>query len=429
MRIYRWRVTAKVKKLGIVCCLLFFLYYLSVPSTRVVESSNELTSVSKIFSQVYYRYLLTSFNLTKSWFQHKKFRCRNNFIGYGHQFARLRDVIFLPKTSQGQFKLSCDQNEIADYQFLSQTKEVPVSHLNVWMKTLGNTGREYLVEKTSDVTTLAVFRYQFVNLYNQMTDFYNAYLVMKLLNLKPEKTDILLTDGNLPGSLDKVWDILYGNVTNRIDLDQPILYKDIIWTVLGYNSPLNFHSIESLPYVEEFSNFFKRKHGATEKKFLDCKGISILFIWRQDYVSVEGQPKHLISAKVQNEQELINEVQEDFPGHYVAGIQMDQQDIRDQVQWLSQTDILVGMHGAGMSGILSLPSHAGVLELFPSYYSPFNYQFQSMAKWRKLHYIRWQNMNPTNEYPDGFTYIPAPVVTQRLTSLYYAMCGHKPDRR
>ncbi|KAJ8314289.1 hypothetical protein KUTeg_008850 [Tegillarca granosa] len=294
-------------------------------ATRVVQSSNELTSVSKIFSQVYYRYLLTSFNLTKSWFQNKNKKCRNQFIGYGHQFARLRNVIFLPESSQGQFKLFCDLDRVADYQFLSQTKEVPISHLNVWMKTLGNTDKEYPVEKTSDVTTLAVFRYKFVNLYNQMTDFYNAFLIMKLLNLKPEKTDILLTDGNLPGSLDKVWDILYG--------------------------------------------------------------------------------------------------------HYVAGIQMDQQDIRDQVQWLSQTDILVGMHGAGMSGIMSLPSHAGVLELFPSYYSPFNYHFQAMAKWRKLHYLRWQNMNPTNEYPDSFTYIPTPVVTQRLTSLYYAMCGHKPDRR
>ena len=74
-----------------------------------------------------------------------------------------------------------------------------------------------------------------------------------------------------------------------------------------------------------------------------------------------------------------------------------------------QTDILISMHGAGLTHVLFMPSSAGLIELFPQYI-PYRPHFKVLSKWRKISYLKWTNMDGENELPNYQTRIPADVI-------------------
>ena len=315
----------------VACCILVF----SVDSVYRTVRHN--------FGDAYYLYFILNFDIRKSWLGDPKEFCDGSFVAYGREIARLKQVVYVPDSNGGKFQIPCKEKILYKFNDLKEG-----NHLNKWVKELEFIDKErYLNMEEKERTTIAVHRYEYANFFHQMTDYYNAYAVMKLFDLNPNKLDILIVDKRPPNVLEKVWFTLFPNVTLAQNLKHSIAYRDIIWSPLGYNSPLNFHSMNSLPYVTEFSDFVKTKFDAKLKKPLDCLGLSILFIWRRDYVAHPGNPTGLISRKIENEQELTDSVQQAFPSHTVAGIQLDDHTMRDQVQLIAQTDILIAMHGAG----------------------------------------------------------------------------------
>lgn len=386
-----------------------------------VVLKSELEVIKILKNEIYFKYLYFHTNIREEWTKNYVTFCAGKFHGYGNEFARLHEVA-VNVQHPGQFFMECTQNDYPDYKFNEISNK---NHLNEWIKSLTQMNIN-IVRAVRPNTTLAVFRYEYANFFHQITDMYNAFVITKLLYIYPDQMNILFLDRHEAGHIDKTWYKLFAGVERVQDYVQPVLYRDLIWAVLGYNSPINFFSLVSLPFVEEFSDYFISRFKASKKK-LNCNSISILFIWRKDYIAHSGNPSGLIKRKISNQEEILKAVEEVFPGHSVTGIQLDQYDMSDQVQWISQTDILVGMHGAGMSHVLFLPSHAGVLELFPNYWPKLNRHFKAMAKWRKLHYLNWQNINPTNEKDKFYTYIPPITVIQRLLSLYFNMCKRKPS--
>ena len=375
----------------------------------------------KGLNEIHYKYFYFTINVQEEWTKNQVRMCGGKFNGYGNEFARLHDVA-VNVQHPGQFFLECTQNDYPYYTFNELTNK---NHLNQWIESLTQMNTN-IVRTVHHSTTLAVLRYEYANFFHQITDMYNAFVITKLFNINPNEMNILFFGKYNAGHIDKSWDTLFGKIERVENYNQPVLYKDLIWAVLGYNSPVNFFSLVSLPLIEEFSNFYVSNHKSS-KKNLNCDTISILFIWRHDYIAHPGNPTGLIKRKISNEEEILKAVEEIFPSHHVAGIQLDQYDMMGQVQFISQTDILIGMHGAGMAHTLFLPTHAGVLELYPNYWSKFNRHFKAMAKWRKLNYLNWQNINPTNEKERFATYIPPNIIIQKLISLYYNMCHRKPD--
>ncbi|XP_060080976.1 uncharacterized protein LOC132560320 [Ylistrum balloti] len=403
-------------KLNLKCWIKCFFPFLVVFLFIITFMHKRLLNLEQLKHQVYYLYWVHDVDVDEEWLQQPTQMCDGHFTGYGNEFAVLRDVEF---SQDMKFKMKCASRNNQNYQFTDGMGAK--NHLNQWFKALEDSSvtKSKTIQKKK---TIFVLRYEYANLYHQMTDFYNAFLIANLLKIPPDDLDVVLMDQNAPSVLDKTWDVLFGDVQKIKDINEPVVYKEMIWAVIGYNSPMNFHSLYSLPYGDEFSQFFKARYNAGPK-VLDCAGVSILFVWRRNYVAHPGNPSGSISRKIKNEKELIDAVQEVFPGHNVAGIQLDEHEINDQVKWVSQTDILVGMHGAGMSHIMELPHHAGVLELFPTYKAKTNRHFRAMARWRGLRYRSWQNLNPNNEFKGQYTRIPPIVVTHLLLSLYTDMCG------
>ncbi len=107
---------------------------------------------------------------------------------------------------------------------------------------------------------------------------------------------------------------------------------------------------------------------------------------------------------------------------YFLGVQLDLLSLRDQLATITQTDILIGMHGAAFAFTFFMSPGGGAIELFPWKY-PKNWHMQYLAKWNKVKYARWLNVNRNMEnVPAKSTYIPTRVVECHLAIMFKDLC-------
>ncbi|KAH3859859.1 EGF domain-specific O-linked N-acetylglucosamine transferase-like [Dreissena polymorpha] len=196
----------------------------------------------------------------------------------------------------------------------------------------------------------------------------------------------------------------------------------MLWPTVGYDSPLNEHELKGVPKLEEFRTFFLRQHGIAINDKLSCDNLTIVFLWRRDYVAHPRNPSGTVSRKIKNEEEVVAAAKQHLREHSILDIQIDLLAMRDQLKMVSHTDILIGMHGAGLSHTLFLPRHAGLIELYPTYWSTANVHFKGMARWRGLYYRSWQNSDITKELNDKYTVVNVNSVISLLSSMVHEIC-------
>lgn len=325
------------------------------------------------------------------------------------------------KYGLGFFSLPCKQ--LLQYVFDGDS-----NHLNQWVSSAldlrpsTNLKPGYVTRRNF---TLAVMRYEYANLYHTMTDWYNAYLMVKFFHESPSETDILLIDGHPRGALDDTWDTLFNTVTRVRTLSRPVLYRDLIWTMQGYNSPLNQHTLDSVPLTEQFRSFFLEAHGVTSRRSVNCTQPQVTFIWRRDYLAHPRNPSGHVVRKIANERELVRTVRRAFPKLLVRGIQIDKFQMHEQIRFIGSTDVLIGMHGAALTYALLMPKDAGLVEFYPNYWPTSNEHFQAISRWRNIHYEQWVNSDPHNEIANHLTRIPQTVIKILVKRLLRRMCpGH-----
>ncbi|XP_078326214.1 uncharacterized protein LOC111124162 [Crassostrea virginica] len=412
-----------------------------------VRTKSAQTNLKPYGRPIIPRHLRQNFTIdlppVNTWIKTKMTLCNGNFVGYKNLFAHLRHVQINPSLSfgrkggesiekvigqpekqeyltlrKGYFTMKCKGGQGLHYNF-----NKPKDHLKQWLAAvqtkIGNHGESLIVNRNF---TIAVTRYEYVNLYHTMTDWFNAFLVLLVFKKNPNTASVLFVDGHPAGDLDSVWGTLFGNVSRAGHMTDAVMFDDLIWSINGYNSLLNQHSLPHVPYLEEFREFFLSRYNIPDDKKLDCQNLSILFIWRRDYVSHPRNPAGKIKRKIRNHMELQRAVQQVFPYHSVQGLQIDKLSMKEQLNLIAKTDILIGMHGAGLSFTLFLPQHASLIELFPRYLATKNNHFQAMAKWRNLHYLRWQNRDRQNEFPDFYTYIPIDIVVDKVNETVNRKC-------
>ncbi|KAH3831156.1 hypothetical protein DPMN_104418 [Dreissena polymorpha] len=401
-----------------------WIYHKEVLKSRtVVTKLNNPLSVGKEFATI-----------------QKQDFCNGNFVGFEHKWALLTNVVVLPdrgygrsggedisevlnqseddeyyKLQKGYFTLKCLTGSI-NYQFNK------VSHLHKWLNAMDLIESSYGSERYAELCTIVVQRYEYANLYHTMTDFYNVFLLLEMFNIKSEHVRILLLDGHPHGALDTTWGKLYNGYIRASDIKQPTLFPCMMWATVGYDSPLNQHQVTHVPKLEEFRRFFLRQHGLAINDRINCNNLTVLFLWRRDYLAHPRNPSGTVSRKIRNEEELIAAAKQHFSKHTILDVQLDLLDMTDQLIMVSQTDILIGMHGAGLSHTLFLPQHAGLIELYPTYWSQSNVHFKSMARWRSLHYLSWQNMDSTKELENKYTIVDVNSVKTLLDDMAHKLC-------
>lgn len=403
-----------------------------------------------------------TYNVSKSWSSSNKFLlpiienssisdyiklkrelCGGAFICYAQSFAVLTDVLLDPskgvgrhggenisdvinqdeeseyyKLSKGYFNLNCGGDVAGDAHCSFGNRD----HLKKWMSAMNFQSSKLSSRKRMKRTTIVVQRYEYVNLYHTMTDFYNVFLMYLIFDLDPDSNNILWLDGHPFGGLDTTWKTLFGHVIRAGNIKKPVLLKTMIWNIMGYNSPLNQHDRDDVPFLEDFRHFFLARHDVVPSRKLNCSAITVSFIWRRDYLAHPRNPKGTVQRKIENEDELISTLKSAFPTHKINGYQLDSFPMHKQLQHIVETDIFIGMHGAGLTHTLFLPQHAALVELFPAPGSTAGH-FKSMARWRGLRYVRWFSKGGGD--PKGYTNVNPKVISEAVKELTDLMCSNE----
>lgn len=368
--------------------------------------------------------------------------CEGNLVAYGNEFVQLRHVVLDRKFLLGreggeEIKSVINQSEQAEYHqcsygcFQLACRKRPEyyfnhgeNHVTLWFDGLRTiVRRPKHVDETRNQFTIMIVRYEYANIYHTLTDFYNAFILMQFFNQTQHNTNILIVDGHPQGQLDPIWGTLFNSSTRVSSLKTRVHFSNAAWGILGYNSPIFLQDVDPPPLFEEFRHFFLSSYHMTDNHKLDCQHLSILFIWRHNYLAHPRNPQGVVSRKIANERELLNFTKATYPKFQVRGVQIDLFKFKHQLQLVTNTDILIGMHGAGLTHTVFLPKHATLVEMIPSYWS-YNAHghFMSLAKWRHLHYISWENDNEANEVADSYTNIPTDMLHKLIEGAITKMC-------
>ena len=395
-----------------------------------------------------YTYFLPEYKVptiqAPSWFAAHQIFCHGCFVSHGKRVAHLKDVIIDPSFSEnvrGGEPLETVGTQTTDLEYLVLTKgyfylntnnEIP--HYNdkqtsrdflVFLDALSVENMKFDADKVLHKTTIVTIRHEYANLYHTMMDWYDIFLLMVLHHIDQFHIQILWLDGHPQSPLDDTWKTLFGEVQQARNIKEPTLCKHMIWNAIGATCPLNQHKSDILPFSEEFRHFFLSQHGIFDNHRINCQSLQIRFIYRHPYSAHPRNPSGYMTRKIENENEVLIALRDALPQDDVDGMLLETFSMKQQLEIISQTDILIGMHGAGLSHILFLPNTSGVIELLPKYFSPSNKHFQAMAKWRQLDYIMWKNGDPDLEHKNHFTVVPPDLLVEMVRKLRALICDDK----
>lgn len=300
------------------------------------------------------------------------------------------------------------------------------NHLSRWLFVTEPFTLPMSIDFVVTQVTIATARQKPDSLLHTLCDLYNAYLTMRFLNLTANDVVVLFVDSHPYNPLDSLWNHMFQFKTNIGSISERTHFYTMIWNTIGRQSHFLDTRQGSLGYVEEFGDHVLGRYGISSRKPLNCNNLNILLILRRNYVDSEGRISRRIRRKIDNEEELYYDLVERFGRDHVTvnGTQLDLLPLGLQLDHVSQTDILIGAHGAGLAHALFLPRHAAVLEIFPGYMTkrPRD-QFNAICKWRGLLYDRWTNTNPQQESRKKQVFsVDSKSIVKKVENLKRIMC-------
>ena len=398
-----------------------------------------------------YIYFQPTFRLVKllspAWFYRGERFCNGGFMSYGKIVTRLKNALIDPsygKNVRGGERLKAVLNQSEDVEYLRLEKgyfylmtlsQMPhykdkfVSYdFKLFLDALNVENIQLTSDKVQQKTTIVIVRHEYANYYHTSADWYGIFLIMILFHIDNHTLQILWLDGHPKSNLDETWRKLFGDVQQARTIKEPVLYKDMIWDTIGARSPFNEFKAETLPYSNEFRHFFMSQHGVNDSHVKDCKSLTIRLILRHNYLAHPRNTKGDMTRKIKNEKEILAALVDAFEEDKVEKLVLESMKMKNQIELISQTDILIGMHGAGLTHILFLPDTSGVIELMPKYVSPSNKHFESLSKWRKLDYMIWRNEDDKLEKNNYFTKIPEDLLIAMVGKMREMLCGKVVDK-
>eukprot|EP00475_Leptophrys_vorax_P043076 TRINITY_DN8176_c0_g1_i2.p1 TRINITY_DN8176_c0_g1~~TRINITY_DN8176_c0_g1_i2.p1 ORF type:complete len:457 (-),score=124.48 TRINITY_DN8176_c0_g1_i2:105-1475(-) len=238
------------------------------------------------------------------------------------------------------------------------------------------------------------------NMFHATTDFLNAFAMLEFFEEDPESVQVLLMDKHSPSNLDEMWNTVFSRKkpTRQSTLfgQQRVLFKRIIFSPPGYSnfmfSNLNRFALPCVGksnLVAGFSRHVLQRFNITQD--LERDELNVILIVRKPYL-----PEHpKISRQFSNEVEILEAIR---AAASTVGVKIslhvvdfaELKSVKTQITVVAQADLLIGMHGAGLTHSLWLPEHGGLVELRPSPADGW-YCFSHIAVLRGLEYATWDN--------------------------------------
>eukprot|EP00455_Lapot_gusevi_P050799 TRINITY_DN7456_c0_g1_i4.p1 TRINITY_DN7456_c0_g1~~TRINITY_DN7456_c0_g1_i4.p1 ORF type:complete len:310 (+),score=14.72 TRINITY_DN7456_c0_g1_i4:137-931(+) len=226
---------------------------------------------------------------------------------------------------------------------------------------------------------------------------------MEMLKLSPQDVSIILLDAHPPGPYDIIFNTAFSKrapMRRAKDLglsQKRIRFEKAVFVPPGYSSKMFSELMvpSSCPVKSQlfaaFGNFVLQSFGISFKP--KENKIRILFVSRKPY-NKHSVEHHTINRQIGNEAELM-EVLKKMPLVEATLIEFASLSYAEQLKTVAEHDIMIGMHGAGMTHLLWLPPWAGVVELWNAP-SPGWRCYEHMSQWSGFDYINWTNQHPQN---------------------------------
>lgn len=241
--------------------------------------------------------------------------------------------------------------------------------------------------------TIAVRRQDYVNIYHTITDLYTVYLLCRFFQYDPKSVRVLFVDAHPKGSLDLLWSEMFHSYTRLGHLKNisSIEYRELIWSQPQPASEIDIQRkrTEAPSFLFDFREHILKQFAIdyqTNPK-INCQSLQIFLLVRHNYVAHPRNPTGKVSRQLPNEQQILDELKKRFaqyPNINFTTNHFENMSFAEQLKIIINTDVFVGVHGAGLTHVLFLKSNRALIELVP--HRQLGDHFSLLASMNKVKY-------------------------------------------
>ncbi|XP_071094698.1 uncharacterized protein [Haliotis cracherodii] len=296
-------------------------------------------------------------------------------------------------------------------------QRAPLNDLTNVITVSNKTEMEYI--ESLDGLTVGIVRINYANMYWTVIELYNAYLNTREMNRTAAETTILILDAHPATALDGLWELLFKKVVRVGWLKKTTLLEQFVLVPELKRVPI-VRKAKSIPYIDDFRYDVSDRAGGFLGRKLACGRIRITVVLRRNYIAHPRNVRGIIERQFNNSDELIQALENTFPGTPVQAIALETLTIREQIQLITETDILIGVHGAGLALTLFQVPGTGLIELFPHKYTHNrNSHMEQLAVLGGKLYSSWYSDNKFTTT----VYVPPRVLTDMVLDMSRRVCG------
>ncbi|GMI25344.1 hypothetical protein TeGR_g118, partial [Tetraparma gracilis] len=231
----------------------------------------------------------------------------------------------------------------------------------------------------SQTPTLFITRYEYVNLFHTVTDWWNIFeAVPQEFWAANAKLDLVWLDGHPQGNLDSTWRAAFGEATPVKHLPEGACFERAVVVSAGYASPLwlnnrSWNSPPCIPAADAFAHHMLKAYGHENLKRVPKR---VVIIDRVPYTAHPRSKPGKMPRAIANIEKLEAAVRD--AGGEVKVVRFEQLSVGDQLKEVREADILVGIHGAGLSHVLFMSEGSTMVELQTNSFG----MFDGFARWR-----------------------------------------------
>lgn len=244
------------------------------------------------------------------------------------------------------------------------------------------------VETTSNQVTLFVRRTTYANPCMALMSMYNVYIVvLHMLGSLKLNISIVWLDGHaISKNLDEVWEDLFQTkpihikqmngkhqiVQNAIVINTASAIGDDGMGIYGWEgdtscstAPGSSSTACGNSTLVSFRDFVLDRYGVARRtKQLHDLSCQLTFLFRKDYVA-HPRSNGKTDRTLANLSEDLAYIHSEYPSCNITAVSFEDMAFKEQLEIVTQSDILVSVHGAGNIHVLFLPSHGSFVEYFP----------------------------------------------------------------
>jgi Glycosyltransferase 61 len=272
-------------------------------------------------------------------------------------------------------------------------------------------------------TTLFITRYEYVNLFHTMTDWWNAFFTAGA----SMPVNVVFLDAHPEGNLDPVWRQLFrGKIAFARHLPGRVCFDVIRLVPAGYNSPLQHQPSSSRGGGADKNGDSSSMDVAAMKCFVDhvlqSLGVDhvkripgrVVVIDRVPYVAHPRSDVSKAPRLISNLRDMAVSLKQlalpNIDKLTVEVVTLVADSMKQQVQSIREADVLVANHGAGLTHLLFLDDGATVIE-----FSPKIPLFSRLSQWKPTVQFEIGGMVNGDIPPDQWDRFVVPAVARALS--------------